>query len=65
MQKGLIGGAASLGHKQEMIFLPIRMQNINLSRKIRTGVFFLKHCQGRKLGKTQVVRSIGLFNTPG
>ena len=46
-----------------MIFRPLAGIQVYLSRQVGFGVGFLKHGQGRELGKAQIAGLVGIENT--
>jgi hypothetical protein len=46
VQIGLVGGAAPLGHEQELVFHPVGGVQVDLGRKIAAGIDLIVQVQG-------------------
>jgi len=65
IQKGLVGGAPSLGHEEEVILGSLGSIKLNLGGKVGPCVGLLKHVKGRSLGVAEVCPCVSVVNPAG
>ena len=65
VEHGLVGGAAALGHEDELVVVAVGGQDVDLGRQVGAGVDLLVHVQGHGLGVAQVFLGVGLVDALG
>ncbi len=59
-EEALVGGAAALGHEQELVLVAGHGVDLDLRRQVRPGVGLAVHVERRELGVAQVSGPVGV-----